>query len=256
MRLLNADRLLNRTRLAIGYLMIGEDDRDGPIPHGYRKVAHEYFSELRSETERLGLHVTVLLIDELLRKFQRAPERREATYLLRDAQHIADIMEKELSARIFVIVEPDHAKYFSATAPFGDQVETAFPTAAPEIADACKCFALQRYTASVFHLMRTLEVGLNALAAATGVPFQNQSWNRIIEQIENSIRSKSSSKHGEGWKEDEQFFSEAAAHFRVLKNAWRNYAMHLHERYDEERATDILNSVRAFMRHLATRLQE
>ena len=32
--------------------------------------------------------------------------------------------------------------------------------------------------------------------------------------------------------------------------------MHMHERYDEERASDILNTVRSFMRHLATRLSE
>ena len=63
--------------------------------------------------------------------------------------------------------------------------------------------------------------------------------------------------HGEEWKnEDEPFFSGAASHFLLIKNAWRNRAMHARSKYTEEEAEVIYNSVRAFMRHLSERLSE
>ncbi len=84
-----------------------------------------------------------------------------------------------------------------------------------------------------------------------------ENWNTAIDQIEKEIRSRSKKTHGESWiTDDEPFYTGAAVHFRVVKNAWRNHTMHLRSRYDKEEAQDILNSVGAFIRHLATRLHE
>jgi hypothetical protein len=58
------------------------------------------------------------------------------------------------------------------------------------------------------------------------------------------------------WKADEKFYSEAIAHFRFLKDAWRNYSMHVFERYDENQAESAFNHTKAFMRQLATKLKE
>src|ERR1700687_6353897 len=45
--------------------------------------------------------------------------------------------------------------------PFGYDVAKAFPRASDDILEATKCYALERYTASVFHLMRAIEIGLD-----------------------------------------------------------------------------------------------
>jgi hypothetical protein len=42
----------------------------------------------------------------------------------------------------------------------------------------------------------------------------------------------------------------------MLKDGWRNYAMHAREKYTEEQAEDVYRSTRSFMRHLATKLSE
>ena len=120
--------------------------------------------------------------------------------------------------------------------------------------EAGKCFALARYTACVFHLMRILEAGLNALGDSLGLTVATN-WNRAITDIETEIGARSYATHP-GWRTDEPFYSEAATHFRMVKNAWRNHTMHIKERYDEERARSVLNSVSDFMRHLAGRLHE
>ena len=104
--------------------------------------------------------------------------------------------------------------------------------------------------------MRVLEIGLNSLAKELSVALAHANWNTIIDQIEKQIRAISSVTHGSEWKAEQKFFSEAAVHFRVLKDAWRNHAMHVRERYSEEKAEAIFRSTRDFMIHLAGRLHE
>lgn len=143
----------------------------------------------------------------------------------------------------------DERKIFS-----GDAID-AFPSIEPEAQEAAKCFALGRYTAGVFHAVRALESGLNALAAELGVDIQSN-WNNALNLIEKEIRSRSKSTHGQSWVVDEQFYSEAATHFRFFKNAWRNHTMHIKERYDEKRARTIIIGVADFMAHLSSRIRE
>ena len=105
--------------------------------------------------------------------------------------------------------------------------------------------------------MRALEVALESLANALGLSLANQNWNTILNDIENEIRSRTKATHGSTWKDkDEPFFAEAATHFRFIKNGWRNHTMHRKDKYTDEEAEAIYESVRSFMRHLSERLSE
>lgn len=171
------------------------------------------------------------------------------------AGSVCEILYLETEGRKFLQVQRDDL--YAPTGPlFGEKVDLQFPTVAEEIVEAGKCLALGRGTACVMHLMRILEVGLHCLADEMKVPFENQNWGKIIDLIEKNIKGMSSVTHGDNWKVEHQFFSEAAVHFWLLKDAWRNHAMHIHERYSEERAEAIFQSVRAYMQHLATRLSD
>ena len=85
----------------------------------------------------------------------------------------------------------------------------------------------------------------------------DENWKNILDRIQKEIGSRDKATHGEKWKnEDEPFFSGAASHFLLIKNAWRNHAMHGRDKYTEEQAEEIYGSVRSFMRHLSERLSE
>jgi hypothetical protein len=58
------------------------------------------------------------------------------------------------------------------------------------------------------------------------------------------------------WKEDEEFYAQAASHFMFLKDAWRNYTAHARGKYTHEEAQAIMMNVRSFMQKLATKLKE
>jgi len=136
---------------------------------------------------------------------------------------------------------------------FGEFVEEAFPSAVYDMHEASKCRGLERWTATVMHCCRALEPALHALETEVKTEIPKHQWGQRIDQIEAAIKRMSKATNTE---EEVQWFSEAATQFHFMKSAWRNYAQHLKHTYDEDRATEIYDAVRTFMRHLATRLNE
>jgi hypothetical protein len=214
----------------------------------------DYLEGAKRNAEQLGLDAVPPQADRMLQSI------KNGNYLIdKVAQDLQDMRLRifdQLDSRLFYFVSPSVSRYYTDTALFGPEVDTAFPSAAPEIAEAGKCHALGRHSATVFHLMRALEIGIRCLGKVFNEDTAHTNWHNILDLIDKKVRAMNSVSHGATWKEDQQFYSESVAHFYVLKNAWRNYAMHAHERYDEERAVEIYNSVRAFMRGLAKRLSE
>jgi hypothetical protein len=103
--------------------------------------------------------------------------------------------------------------------------------------------------------MRALEIGLSCLAKVFGISVDHTNWHNVIEQIEARIRDLSKTRPP-NWKEDQEFYSQAASYFMVLKDAWRNYTAHARGRYDGDEAFRIMNNACGFMKKLATRLTE
>jgi hypothetical protein len=154
------------------------------------------------------------------------------------------------------VSDAERGMILPATPLFGTDVDKAFPSAAVDIAEAAKALTFTLFTASVFHCMRASEATLRCLATALGVSHQNQNWGTIIQDVERAISSMNTTTHGQNWKELRQFYAEAATHFRMLKDAWRNYVMHSHITYTGQQALDIFNATRALMQHVCMKLHE
>jgi hypothetical protein len=86
-------------------------------------------------------------------------------------------------------------------------------------------------------------------------PKRNPSWDSILKKCREELE-KDRLKRAPEWAADDAYFSGAAARLLAVKDAWRNPTMHVETNYDEESALDVWNHVRAFMRHLATKLKE
>jgi hypothetical protein len=157
----------------------------------------------------------------------------------------------EMEARKFFSIEPSKQELLTNDL-FGKQVAEAFPSAEQDIKHAGKCLAFEEWTASVFHSMRVLEIGLSVLAKDVGITkIDYRNWESLIHEVETNIKTASG-----GDKVKEQFYSEAALQFRYFKNAWRNHVMHVRDTYDEQRAETIFGHVRECMVHLATKLKD
>lgn len=142
---------------------------------------------------------------------------------------------------------------------WGHEVCSNFKAAISDISHAGDCLIVGEGTACVFHLMRVMEVGLRALGKSLNDarldPRTNPSWDSILKRCDDELKLPYAKRSTE-WQIDPSFFSEATANLRAVKDAWRNPTMHVEKNYEYDDALDVWNAVRAFMRHLGTRLHE
>ena len=211
---------------------------------------------LERTCEGMGLPSTLAQIKRIKPIFMEGSSRIDIASFARDVMEVHTRLIDELRSRMFLVIPPERVSYYEKFQ-FGSDVERAFPSAGYDAIEAGKCYACNRSTACVFHLMRVLEVGLRAFADRFGVVSDHTNWHKVIEEIEKAIRAMANDpNHTAHWREQQEFFSQAASYFMVLKNAWRNYTAHARGKYTEEEAEVIFVNVRAFMQKLSARLNE
>src|ERR1051326_3208944 len=117
--------------------------------------------------------------------------------------------------------------------------------------EAGKCFALGRYTACVFHLMRVMERGVQRLGKKlkVSIPVEEKDWGQIAIHIGSALKHMPNTTPQE--KKRHAALARVAAYLDNVREAWRNPTMHPKETYTEEEAQDVFGFVRQFMEHLA-----
>ena len=226
------------------------------------KIIFQGAGVMKAAAEDLGMVACAAAARDLGDVFQQLPpptprglllDKRQLDALIGGLEYLLRTFRDELDARpLFVMRAANAALFDQPQALFGDGVDEAFPSSAEDVAEAGRCLAVARWTAAVMHLMRSLEAPLALLADHVQIS-SGANWNKSLNDIEAKLRTVSKREHGAV---EEQWAAEAASQFRAIKNAWRNHAMHGHSFYDEARATEIFEAVRALMRHLATKLAE
>lgn len=162
-------------------------------------------------------------------------------------------IEDQLARRYFYQLKPNAAPFFEVVNPFGELVATSFPSATHDISEGCKCYACDRFDATVYHLMRAMEVALRCLAKRVNVKYA-PNWMVYLDRIDNTLKSKA--KKSRLRKSRLLFLGNTSALLRAVKEAWRDDTMHVAGKYGPDQTRDILMSVRAFMIHLSAELSE
>ena len=194
-----------------------------------------------------------------------------------DVEAVLVALKRELSPLMFAFIPANKAQYAEQSVLFGEAVAKAFPSAASDIKEAGNCVAAGLNTAAVFHLMRVVEFGLNALAADLNIrtigkkkrkPIDLAMWDEVIWKIEENIGKKLHSKAplspapktGSRNRASQSKRERIKLHYRGIlheflgfKDVWRNYVMHTHRSFKEEEAIALLARVREFMQRLATK---
>lgn len=160
-------------------------------------------------------------------------------------------VHEELDARVFFSLTAEETEYFSPAWLVGTPIQDGFPTAFNELQAAGRCYAFGECTASAFHVQRALEVALKALAVYLDKPFHRNSWDAHLKDIDKALEARKSAAGSRT--KDEEFYSEAATQLGNMKVSWRNPTMHVDKKYDNKEAKRLLDSVEAFMLHLAKR---
>lgn len=156
----------------------------------------------------------------------------------------------DLGAVLFLHVPNRQAVFYQAPLDGWETVISRIPAAQVEIEEAGKCFALSRYTAAVFHLMRLMEMGLDALIIKLGLPTHLPSWDAKLKKIEEELDRLSADRTSVAV----SFSRQVRANYRAVQTAWRNPTMHVEKTYTEEMAAEIMAAVKSFIRHVVQEL--
>jgi len=226
-----------------------------PVPVELRAAFKGPIQNMRAEIIKLQLRASYDMVQVMLKGLD------ESDYPIRglaeDASELHGRLVSELKYTTCFALWGEQERLYRAEKLFGEAVADHFATASKDIEEAGKCLALSRGTATVFHLMRVMEVGLRVLAKTLNDPRldprRNPSWDSILKKGTDELTKPIADRASE-WRTDDQFFSAAHANLRAVQFAWRNPTMHVEMDYNVDQAGDVMNCVGAFMRHLATQL--
>lgn len=164
---------------------------------------------------------------------------------------------------VLVLPSPMIHLYEQAEPLFGVTVDTQFKKLARrEIEEAGKCLALDRNTACVFHLMRAIEVALEAVRTCLGIPAptkgQHKAWGAALDRIREEIEGREKLTWPRQWssKEDKKLFQQVYASLDAIKDAWRDSTMHVESDYNAREAAHLFALTKGFMQKVASRLDE
>ena len=164
---------------------------------------------------------------------------------------LRESIHSELKSVWMLKVSAEDASLYTEIEPFGPKVANIFSVdCAFDIEEASKCLALGRSIATVFHLMRIMEHGVQHLGLAFNYQMAaSKEWQKILNAINKGV---------EGLPQDDppqkkikEKYAEIASHLFQVKMAWRNPVMHPQSKYSPEEAAEIYRDVKRFMMALA-----
>jgi hypothetical protein len=241
-----------------------EAEKEGSQFHASKPVTDMSRSSLRARLDEIIISLEILnarMTKITCERIKRLTEQEAFSYgdLIKEMEELDSRLRDELGLHKLFVLEDTKSKYFMPAQPlFGDDVAGKFISAAFELDEAAKCLAFNRPTASVFHLMRLMEMGVLSVARCLGCsdPLPgDRSWGKVLKGVRERIDAKwpTAATRASG---DGQIFDELYASLDAVKNPWRNSTMHPANKYTDEEAEHVFYAVRGFMMKLASRCDE
>lgn len=216
--------------------------------------AQKWINDICTECRKISLRESASACERLIAELD-APH---TSVVFRTKLHcLKGVIDSELNSELFLWVPAQRAEWYGKSVEeiAGTDCMLRFPSVWKETEEASKCFALARYTACAFHLMRSTEAGVKALARAIKFTPKHDQWELVFKRLQEEFE-KDPAQRPTHWKTHGRFIEEAWADMRVVSKAWRNRVMHLVDTYTEEEAKELLHATSMFLRHLATKMDE
>jgi hypothetical protein len=194
------------------------------------------------------------------RKMLEVVKREGATYreYFGLGKELAGRLADEMENRLFLSLSLTECDRLDNPRKGWEEIASRFPTSITDIDEAQRCFALDRYAASVFHSLQVVEVGLIELGKLLNVEDPIPGWKSTTDALGRVLKTKYQDRTPFQQKNG-AFFEQIHATTEGLKNAWRNKVSHAHGKltmmtseFSPQVAEEVLFATRAFMRRLAT----
>lgn len=229
-----SDLRITLSKLAPGYALTRGSD-DG---------RYKLLAAILGYCDEIGLNTSVRCAEDILRDLEQGITAGKMTASLVE---LDNTVRREMSTHWFFHLEESRAAFYKQNELFGVEVNAKFPSIAFDMVEAGNCFAMGRGTACVFHLMRIMEVGVQAFGAKLGVTLAHEkNWQNILDEVNRAIRALPPK--GPTTVQ----LSQISSNLYAVKLAWRNEVMHPNDTYTLEEAENLITQVKLFMGQLAT----
>jgi hypothetical protein len=165
-------------------------------------------------------------------------------------------LRDEAESNVFLRISQEHVRLYSEPQSGWAEVIAAFPDAIDDIEEMSKCFALERYTAAVFHSLLVIECGIVKLGKAIGVTDPKEGWDATCKTLESLLKAGHSAVLPTGITFG--FVEQVNVLIQSVKHAWRNKVNHsagklvvVRSGFGEPITEEVIMATRSLMRTLA-----
>lgn len=214
----------------------------------------ERVKHFKNQCEDLQMPVSLAAAKRLL---DLAPT--ESARQIRDRlNNLAITFNDELAQHQFLYVPTNRLPWFDmpAVERFGTEVWKQFPSTVFDLEEAVQCFAYERYTACVFHLMRAMEevvrrwaVSLGINLTRPGATLKDRMWDDLSREIEQKVDAlpRSTEFEKDQWNEQRA----TLVSLSHVRHVWRNATMHPQEKYLDSEAHEVFEASRVLLKKIA-----
>ena len=225
-------------------------------PDKERKDCAERLREGLEWLDKLRLQTTSHHWQQLAQEILHLPPQSALTL----AESVRRNLELELKTQRFFVLNPDDNRFYDNRELAGDRFRNNWPNANTELTEAGNCFALDRHTACVCHLMRSLEYALKAFEAELKITpptagYAN-TWGKIIARIEGKRFNPGTKTVTADWVKNAEFYDTLLSYFSAAKSACRDKTFHVEASYGRDSSKKMLDCVVAVLAKSAEHLRE
>lgn len=169
--------------------------------------------------------------------------------------------EDDFRFQVFLHLSEEQADQFTNPLKHWEDVVARFPKVMHNVEECAKCFALERYGASVFHVLQVAEYGVIQIADLANASGDKPGWSslsRLDKLLKNPYpqRDPLVQKHS-------KILEDVVPLAIVVKNNWRHKLDHVDNQivwfdtdFSPHVAEEIIKATRGFMRKLALELPQ
>jgi hypothetical protein len=259
------------------YSTIGRRGGQAPLTEEDKTRAREFLDRIKHACEPFGMTLT-------MRRYYSAYQITFSHLItLEKLQWEMQEVEKALRSdlqRIGLMYMPDDKLQYlsewrknrkiagvfdSDDVPPKKQVSYRLPEANKEISVAGDCFAIEAYTACVFHLMRAVEIGARVMISKSGLnaekylqrPIEMCEWEELIHALNKSLDDLRPGTRSDPKKKDKlEHYTQLVGIFMHFRGPWRNKVSHVRHVYRPGETKDAMDNTRQFLVLLAQRARE
>src|ERR1039458_206869 len=161
-------------------------------------------------------------IQQHLESRKMAVNYGELESLLRE---LRERLEDDLQAVVFLGLSLDESRLYKEPLKDWQEVMSRFSRVRHDVEESSKCFALQRYSAAIFHVLLVAEYGIIKVAELFGVAGDKPGWGALdrLQRINDQKRKDKSPLEQEHAKFLENLLPLATA----IKDSWRHKISHI-----------------------------